>query len=78
MDKACNADVLVFEDAWPVFRLFSRMPWRRSLWDGSLLGVDWPQAESLARALGIVWDAQTVDDLLALESGAMEAARNRA
>jgi hypothetical protein len=39
--------------------------------------LDWPQAESLARALAVPWNAETLDDLTALEAGALEAVRDR-
>ena len=69
--------VPILEEAWAAFCLFVRAPWRRSLWDGTPVGLDWPQAESLARALAVPWNAETLDDLTALEAGALEAVRDR-
>ena len=74
-----DGDFLVLEEAFPAFVLFTMAPWRLSLWNGARLGLDWAQAESLARALGVPWDAATITDLKTMENAvlALDSERQR-
>lgn len=60
----------VWDEAWGQFCLFTTAPWRLGGKDQPV-GLNWSDTEVIARGLGVEWSADTIHDLIAMESAAL-------